>query len=89
MLVERVDMVSGVGYDRAAGRTGGGGDLAFHEIRLVVTDKAVLDFRTPDHSMRLRSVHPGFSVEQVGALTGFPLVIPDDLTVTPLPIGPS
>ena len=56
VFVERVDMASGVGYDRAAGRPGG---RPFHEIRLVVTNQAVLDFATPDHSMRLRSVHPG------------------------------
>ena len=77
VLVERVDMVSGVGYDRPGG--------AFHEIRLVVTDKAVLDFGGPGHSMRLRSVHPGVSVEQVQALTGFPLAVPDELAVTPMP----
>src|SRR5262249_44235717 len=61
------------------------GGAPFHEIRLVVTDKAMLDFATSDHSMRLRSVHPGLSAEQVQALTAFPLVIPDDLAVTPEP----
>ena len=56
VFVDRVDMVSGVGYDRAkwlSGRTAG-----FHELRCVVTNLAVLDFAGPDHSMRLRSVHP-------------------------------
>ncbi len=57
-------MVSGIGYDRTP---------PAHELRLVVTDKAVLDFRTPDHSMRLVSAHPGVSVEQVRELTGFEL----------------
>lgn len=82
VFVERVDVVSGIGYDRAA-RLG----APFHEIRLVVTDKAVLDFDTADHSMRLRSAHPGVSADEVQALTGFPLVIPDDLAVTPEPTG--
>ena len=82
VLVERVDVVCGIGYDRA-GRVHAGAPS--HEIRLVVTDKAVLDFATPDHSMRLRSLHPGASAEQVQALTSFPLVIPDDLALTPLP----
>jgi acyl CoA:acetate/3-ketoacid CoA transferase beta subunit len=76
VFVERVDMVSGIGYDRVP---------PCHEIRLVVTDKAVLDFDTPDHSMRLRSVHPGVSVEQVRELTGFALTIPGDVAVTPEP----
>jgi acyl CoA:acetate/3-ketoacid CoA transferase beta subunit len=82
VFVERVDVVCGIGYDRAAGV---GDGARFHEIRLVVTDKAMLDFQTPDHSMRVRSVHPGVSVDQVRALTGFALVIPDDLAVTPMP----
>jgi acyl CoA:acetate/3-ketoacid CoA transferase beta subunit len=43
-----VDMVCGVGYDRGA-----------CELRVVVTDLAVLDFETPERVMRLRSVHPG------------------------------
>jgi acyl CoA:acetate/3-ketoacid CoA transferase beta subunit len=68
-LVPRVDMVSGVGYDRAAG-------CGFHEIRVVVTNLAVLDFDTPDHTMRLRSVHPGVTVPEVLAATGFPLHVP-------------
>lgn len=76
VFVERVDVVSGIGYDRTP---------RCHEIRLVVTDKAVLDFGTPDHSMRLRSVHPGVSVDQVQELTGFALTIPDNVAVTPEP----
>src|ERR1700722_347912 len=80
VFVEHVDVVSGIGYDRAA-RLG----APFHEIRLVVTDKAVLDFDTADHSMRLRSAHQGVSADEVQALTGFPLVIPADLAVTPEP----
>ncbi len=76
VFVERVDMVSGIGYDR---------EPACKEIRLVVTDKAVLDFQTPDHSMRLRSVHPGVSAEHVRELTGFTLTVPDDVAVTPEP----
>ena len=42
MFVAAVDMVSGIGYDRAAGR--GPGSARFHELRLVVTNLAVLDF---------------------------------------------
>jgi acyl CoA:acetate/3-ketoacid CoA transferase beta subunit len=76
VFVDRVDLVSGIGYDRTP---------PCHEIRLVVTDKAVLDFDTPDRSMRLQSVHPGVSVDQVLELTGFALTIPDNVTVTPEP----
>ncbi len=80
VFVERVDVVSGIGYDRARALS-----APFHELRIVVTDKAVLDFRTADGSMRLRSVHQGVSADEVQALTGFPLVIPDDLVITPAP----
>ena len=54
----------------------------FHEIRRVVTNKAVLDFETLDHTMRLRSLHAGVTIDEVVAATGFPLVIPDDLAET-------
>lgn len=82
VFVPRVDVVCGVGYDRAAalGRAG-----RFHEIRRVVTNLAVLDFATPDHSMRLASCHPGVLIEEVVAATGFPLVVPDRVDTTRAP----
>jgi len=83
VFVERVDMVSGVGYARAA--AAGGWIAAHHEIRRVVTNKAVLDFEGPDHAPRLRSVHPGVSADDVIASTGFPLVVADDVPVSRSP----
>jgi len=78
-----VDTVCGIGYDRANAL----GPVAarFHEIRRVVTNLCVLDFETPNHSMRLRSVHPGVTVEEVQDATGFDLVIPDDAPTSRLP----
>ena len=76
-------MVSGVGYDRAADL--GPRAARFHELRVVVTNLAVLDFATPDHRMRLRSVHPGGHVADVVAATGFELAIPGEVPVTRLP----
>lgn len=70
VFVEKVDLVCGLGYDRAAAL---GHAARFHEIRRVVTDLAVLDFETPDRRMRLRSVHPGVEVGEVVAATGFEL----------------
>jgi hypothetical protein len=69
-----VDMVCGVGYDRGA-----------CELRVVVTDLAVLDFGTPERAMRLRSIHPGVGVADVVAATGFALAIPDEVPVTRVP----
>jgi acyl CoA:acetate/3-ketoacid CoA transferase beta subunit len=76
VFVESVDFASGVGYDRAVGAAG-----RFHDLYRVVTNLAVLDFATPDHSMRIASVHPGVTVDEVQAESGFPLVA-DDVPTT-------
>jgi acyl CoA:acetate/3-ketoacid CoA transferase beta subunit len=80
VFVTAVDMVCGVGYDRAG--AAGPSATRFHELRRVVTDLAVLDFDTPDRSMRIASVHPGVTAEQVQGATGFPLVVPDHVPYT-------
>ena len=54
----------------------------FHHIPRVVSDLGVFDFATPDHSMRLASLHPGVTVEQVRAATGFTLAVPDEVPYT-------
>lgn len=83
-FVPHVDVASGVGYDRAA--AAGPTALEFHEIRRVVSNLGVFDFDTPDHAMRIRSLHPAVTVEQVQAATGFELVVPDgDVPVTRTP----
>jgi acyl CoA:acetate/3-ketoacid CoA transferase beta subunit len=65
VFVEKVDMVSGVGTDQDGG--------PFHEIRYVISDLGVMDLRGPGGTMRLLSVHPGVTVEQVQEATGFEL----------------
>jgi acyl CoA:acetate/3-ketoacid CoA transferase beta subunit len=74
VFVDRVDMVCGVGYDR--------GDPGPWDLRVVVTNLAVLDFAGPGHTMRLRSVHPGVEVADVVAATGFPLQVPEEVPPT-------
>ncbi|WP_019885439.1 CoA-transferase subunit beta [Streptomyces purpureus] len=83
VFVERVDMVSGVGHDRAAAA----GATRFHRLGRVVSDLGVLDFETPDRSMRLASLHPGVTVDQVRAATGFDLVIGENVPYTREPTG--
>ncbi|MGV9453925.1 CoA-transferase subunit beta [Streptomyces sp. NPDC003635] len=75
VFVERVDMVCGVGYDRAAG-------ARHHHIPRVVSDLGVFDFATPDRSMRLASLHPGVSVEEVREATGFALTVSGEVPYT-------
>jgi acyl CoA:acetate/3-ketoacid CoA transferase beta subunit len=82
VFVPEVSVVSGVGYDRAAAVGSAG---RFHNVVRVVTNLCVLDFETPDHRMRLRSVHPGVSVEDVIAATGFELVVDNDVPQSRLP----
>ena len=82
VFVPKVDVVCGVGYDRAAAL----GDSALgYELRRVMTNLCVLDFESPDHRMRLRSLHPGVTLDEVVAATGFELVIPDSIAETRLP----
>ncbi len=82
-FVEQVDVVCGVGYDRAGALHPA--SRRFHEIRRVITNLGVLDFATDDHRMRLASVHPGVTVGEVVEATGFDLVVPDEVPVTRLP----
>lgn len=79
VFVPKVDVVSGVGYDRAREL---GAAARFHEIRCVVSNLGVFDFKTADQRMRLKSVHPGVTVADVVAQTGFELVIDGDVPQT-------
>lgn len=83
VFVEKVDVVTGIGYDRAAAL--GPRASRFHEIRRVVSNLGVFDFDTPDHRMRLASVHAGVSVDEVVEQSGFELVIPDSVPQTRAP----
>lgn len=67
VFVEKVDVVSGVGNDRAAQ---GGASLKFHDLGVVVTNLAVLDY-APDGTLRVRSIHPGVTADEIRENTGF------------------
>ena len=71
-FVEKVDFRSGLGW-------GDGGDhrrsLGFEGgPQLCVTNLCAMDFHPETKAMRLRSVHPGVSVDDVQNATGFDLV---------------
>lgn len=78
-----VDMVASIGYNPA--RLPRGYSLDDIDIRLIVTNLAVLDFGGPGRQIRIRSLHPGVSVDAVVQATGFPLCIPEAIPVTPAP----
>ncbi len=67
-----VDMVSGVGYNPARWSKNMRQDLM--EIRHIVTNLCVMDFGGPDHAIRVRSLHPGVTFEEVQENTGFELL---------------
>jgi acyl CoA:acetate/3-ketoacid CoA transferase beta subunit len=82
VFVEKVDVVSGVGYDRARELEEG---ARFHEIRRVISNLGVFDFATPERRMRLASLHPGVKLAEVVEQTGFELEIPDEIPETRAP----
>jgi len=69
-FVDRVDFISGVGYldgpgaREKLGLTGGGPCLIF-------TDKAIFDFDPETKLARLKSIHPGVSLDEVIETTGY------------------
>lgn len=76
-----VDMVASVGYNPA--RLEKGWSLEeVADIRFIFTDLCVMDFGGPDHQVRLVSLHPGVTVEQVQAATGFPIHVPAQVPTT-------
>lgn len=75
VFVEHVDMVSGIGTNRAAALHPNA--RRNHRLAAVITNLAVLDFTTDDGAMRLVSTHPGVTVDDVTAATGFDLVVED------------
>ena len=69
LFVDSVDMVSGVGNDRAAA---GGPVLRFHHLGVIVTNLAVLGY-DEDGLVVVKSIHPGVDPASVASATGFPL----------------
>jgi len=76
-FVEKVDVCSGLGYDRVGAL--GKESSRFHCIKRVVSNLVVFDFDTPDNTMRLLSVHPGVTVDDVVENSSFELVIDTDV----------
>ena len=83
VFVEKVDVVSGVGYDRA--RDLGAASAKNHHIHRVVSNLGVFDFETADNRMRLASVHPGVTVDEVVDATAFELAVEGDVPETRAP----
>lgn len=74
-FVEKVDFISCPGYIDGPGAREKAG-LKWGGPVLVVSPIAVMDFDPDTKRMRLKSVHPGKTVDEVVSNTGFELVIP-------------
>jgi glutaconate CoA-transferase, subunit B len=66
-----VDMVSGVGYNPA--KRIAGGNYSGVDLRLIVTNLCVMDFGGTDNAVRVVSLHPGVTFDDVQSATGFAL----------------
>ncbi|MGW9333536.1 hypothetical protein [Bosea sp. NPDC055594] len=83
-IVEKVDYVAGVGYPgglegrRKLGLRRGGPEL-------VITPKCFFDFDKQEGRMKVRSIHPGVSRDDLRASTGFDLGNLDEVPETPVP----
>jgi len=83
-FVEKVDFVSGVGYPGGiAGRRELG--LEWGGPELVFTPKCIFDFDKEAGCMKVKSIHPGVTIDELRASTGFDLGPLKDVPVTPQP----
>jgi glutaconate CoA-transferase subunit B len=83
-MVKKLDYVTSPGYldgpgaREKAGLLGGGPSL-------VVTNLCQMDFDPKTKRVRLATIHPGVSLQQVLENTGFDLIIPESVPTTELP----
>ena len=85
VFVPKVDFISAIGYGSGPNSRCDFGIEDDRGPQLIVTNLAVLDFCPDTRRMRLQSVHPGTTVEEIVANTGFDLIVPSSVPGTPLP----
>lgn len=83
-FVERVDYVTSPGF-LDGGRSREQSGLLGGGVEKVITNLGILGFDKETREMTLVAVHPGVTVEDVQAKTGFKLRVADDLEVTTPP----
>ncbi len=83
VFVEQVDVVSGVGPRRA--KAAGPAASRYNDIHRIVTNLGVLDVRGAEDTLRLVSVHPGVTVDEVREASGCEIEVADDVPETRAP----
>jgi len=88
-FVDEVDFISAPGYKNKYGdrKSWGFVDHGWNPNgpEEIITPIAVMDFDEETKHMRLKSVHPGHTVDEVKKKTGFDLIIPDKVPETDPP----
>jgi glutaconate CoA-transferase subunit B len=86
IFVEKCDYISAVGWGdggaearKKLGLPGGGP-------RYVLTPICIMDFEDDTKRMRLKSIHPRVTIEQVIDNTGFELIVPEKVPTTEPPL---
>jgi glutaconate CoA-transferase subunit B len=77
------DVVSSIGYN--PDRLPRGYSFDDIDIRLVISNLCVMDWRGPNRQARVVSLHPGVSLEEVLDNTGFELAVADNIGETSAP----
>ena len=81
-FAQKLDFLTTPGYLTGPGAREAAGLPAGTGPHRVITDLCVLDFHPQTKRMRVKSLHPGKTLEQVRAATGFELDACDPLTTT-------
>jgi glutaconate CoA-transferase, subunit B len=84
-FVEKLDFLTTPGYLTGPGAREAAGLPAGTGPYRVITDLAILGYHEQTKRMEVRSLHPGVSLEQVQAATGFALGVREPLGTTPPP----
>ncbi|MCU0702499.1 MAG: 3-oxoacid CoA-transferase [Fimbriiglobus sp.] len=84
-FVPKLDFLTTPGYLTGPGAREAAGLPAGTGPHRVISDLAVMDFDPATRRMRLRSLHPGTTLDRVQAATGFELLVTEDLAETPAP----
>jgi glutaconate CoA-transferase subunit B len=84
-FVEKLDFLTTPGYLTGPGAREAAGLPANTGPYRVITDLAVMGYHESTKRMQVLSVHPGVTLEQVRARTGFELGVVEPLTVTAAP----
>lgn len=85
VLVERCQYVSALGWGDGSPSYRSDLGLADNGPTSIITPRCVFDFEPETRRARLKSLHPGVTLEEIRAETGFAFTAADDVPVTPGP----